>query len=153
MTDTTEMPAIIVAHQMVDMVMENRAKNKKNYGFLLRTLSKRSFIMEHCTLKLSFPRQMGNSTAAAHVSKMLGIKDTDERSGAVLVPYPAQVNTLKRYGAQRVFSITDVRERKFKCEDLASVVVDCAVHTSPGMLDEIVDMMNADKGGWLVLIG
>jgi len=149
-------PAVGVVHQMLEAAFRKRAANKEVYGWFRKIQTEPTFVREHCTLKMAFPRQYGNTVAAAHASKMLGIRKNIEGSGLVVVPYEAQGKIIEHYGAENVLSIGQVKNR-LKKEELGlvtSIVVDGATYIqSLGAIGILEDLLDLNKGGWLVLIG
>jgi hypothetical protein len=156
---SVDYPAVGVIHTMLNAVFQQRAKNKEHYDFFRETFEAQSYLEEHCTLRLGFPRQMGNSVSAVHAANMLGIRKAIVGSGLVVVPYVEQGKILESYGAENVVSIRQIENRLKEDEEnvlrsQTSIVVDCASYVrNLGKLDILYDVVDPEKGGWIVLIG
>lgn len=158
-TYNIEFPAVQVVTIMLERVFEQRKINESHYKFFRKTFESRTYLEEHCTLRIGFPRQLGNSTAAVHAAKMLGIRKDRPGSGLVVAPYLEQCKILERYGAENLVSMGQIENRLKEDEEnvlcsQASVVVDAASYIfNVGKVDLLYDLIDPDKGGWLVLIG
>lgn len=139
-----------IIHKMLVEAFEHRNRNEQGLAFLRRTQDWSEYVEEHCTLRLAMPRQSGNSVAAAHAAKVLGIRKDDEFSGLVVAPYQPQCEVLEAYGAENVIPV----RRIGRVGQVRSIVADCAtVLQNRGEIGGLVDLMHPKGNGWLVLIG
>lgn len=145
----TEFPATTLVTQAIQAVRKHHTANKEQLDILRGMMGHRGYILEHCTLRIKFPRQMGNTVAAAHASKLLGIRASDPNSGYVIVPYQAQRHVIAGYGAENIALASGIRGYI----QVGSIVVDAADRIRPSDINLLADLIDPSKDGLLVLIG
>lgn len=125
-----------------------RAENREYYSWARANLDGNAYIRASCTLRFGLPRQMGNSTVAAHLAGLL-------KNALVVVLYTKQISAIKDKGVTAgIVAMTSIRLRGGVSRGLpiGSVIVDCASLLEPGDIELLEAMVDPDDG-WLILIG
>lgn len=145
-------PMIEVVRGMLANARALLNKSPKDAEFLIKTLTKRGYLIEHKTIRVSGPRQSGNTTAAVEIAKDLG----PERCLFVTATEGLRCYAWKLgLDEKRVFSVHGIVHDRHRGLEYNHLIIDNASVIEPVSLQEIIRRVEPrlTHDSWIIMTG